>query len=86
MKTALYLTVFILAFVIGASLILADIVEMKNGYEIDAPIVLDKHGYFGDKDTTPEAVPEGKVRLKYDNGYTDVPKDSIKRIRRTEEE
>lgn len=87
MKTTLYIAIAVLAILVGASTVLyADTVEMKNGYEIDAPVVLDKHGYFGEADETPEAVPEGKVRLRYENGYTDIPKDNIKRIRRTEED
>jgi hypothetical protein len=87
MKIALYYAIMILSILIGAALALcADTVEMKNGYEIEAPIVLDKHGYFGEADETPEAVPVGKVRLKFENGYTDIPKDNIKTIRRAEGE
>lgn len=75
------------AFIVGllfSIVAFSDEVRLKNGRTIEAPFVLDKHGLFGEADETNEAVPEGKVRLKFDNGYMDIPEREIEDLVRTQ--
>lgn len=60
----------------------ADVVRLTNGNDIKAPKVIDAHGLFGPADKTDMAVPQGKVRLVWENGYMDIPAKEIHYIKR----
>lgn len=74
---------FVIMIVVGfAAPAFADIVRLKNGREIKAPKVIDKHGLFGPADESPQVIPENKVRLIWENGYMDIPAKEIKELKR----